>query len=132
MPGAAPERLLKVVLIEDSLLLCQALGDVLGELSGVQVVGQAEDERSAIELLQRQQPHLAIVDLQLRAGSGFGVLRALRGDPDQFGSPRAVVFSSHGEASVRERCFALGVDRFFDKATQVGELLAYVRQAIPS
>lgn len=132
MPAAGPDRLLKVVLIEDSLLLCQALGAELGELSGVQVVGQAEDERSAIRLLQRQQPHLAIVDLQLRAGSGLGVLRALRRDPEQFGSPRAVVFSSHGEPSIRERCFALGVDRFFDKATQVGELLAYVRQAIPS
>ncbi|MBI4998452.1 MAG: response regulator transcription factor [Rhodocyclales bacterium] len=132
MPAAEPDRLLKVVLIEDSLLLCQALGAELGELSGVQVVGQAEDERSAIKLLQRQQPHLAIVDLQLRAGSGLGVLRALRRDPEQFGSPRAVVFSSHGEPSIREHCFAFGVDRFFDKATQVGELLAYVRQAIPS
>jgi DNA-binding NarL/FixJ family response regulator len=132
MPAAEPDRLLKVVLIEDSLLLCKALGAELGELSGVQVVGQAEDECSAIKLLQRQQPHLAIVDLQLRAGSGLGVLRALRRDPEQFGSPRAVVFSSHGEPSIRERCFALGVDRFFDKATQVGELLAYVRQAIPS
>jgi len=132
MGGADSNRLLKVVLIEDSSLLCQALGDVLDELSGVKVVGQAEDERSAIELLQRQQPHLAIVDLQLRSGSGLGVLRALSRDPDQFGSPRAVVFSSHGEASIRERCFALGVERFFDKATQAGELLAYVRQAIPS
>ena len=132
MVGADPNRLLKVVLIEDSSFLCQALGDVLDELSDVQVVGQAEDERSAIELLQRQQPHLAIVDLQLRTGSGFGVLRALRGNPGRFGSPRAVVFSSHGEASVRERCFALGVERFFDKTSQVGELLAYVRQAIPS
>ncbi len=132
MLGTDPDGLLKVVLIEDSSLLCRALGDVLNELSGVTVVGQAEDERSSIELLQRQQPHLAIVDLQLRAGSGLGVLRALSRDPDQFGSPRAVVFSSHGEASIRERCFALGVERFFDKATQVGELLAYVRQAIPS
>jgi DNA-binding NarL/FixJ family response regulator len=132
MVGADPNRLLKVVLIEDSALLCQALGDVLDELSGVKVVGQAEDERSAIELLERQRPHLAIVDLKLRAGSGLGVLRALSCDPGQFGNPRAVVFSSHGEAAIRERCFALGVERFFDKATQVGELLAYVRQAIPS
>lgn len=132
MVGADPNRLLKVVLIEDSSLLCQALGDVLDEMAGVKVVGQAEDEGSAIELLQREQPHLAIVDLQLRTGSGLGVLRALRGNPGQFGSPCAVVFSSHGEASVRARCFALGVERFFDKTTQVGELLAYVRQAIPS
>ena len=127
-----PMRPLKVVLIEDSSLLCQILGDFLSELAGVEVVGKAEDERAAIELLQRQQPDIAIVDLQLRTGSGIGVLRALSRNPDQFGRLRAVVFSNHGQALLRERCLALGVDRFFDKATQMGELLAYVRQGIPS
>lgn len=129
---AIPHRLLKVALIEDSSLLCRTLEESLGELAGVDIVGQAEDERSAIELLQRQRPDLAIVDLQLRAGSGLGVLRALSRHPDQFGHPRAVVFSNYGQALLREHCFALGVERFFDKATQMGELLAYVRQAMPS
>lgn len=132
MEHTAPGPPLKVVLIEDSSLLRQILGDVLEELAGVKVVGNAEDERAAIELLRRQQPDLAIVDLQLRAGSGIGVLRVLSSNPDAFGHPRAVVFSNHGQVLLRERCFALGVERFFDKATQMGELLAYVRQALPS
>jgi DNA-binding NarL/FixJ family response regulator len=127
-----PSPPLKVVLIEDSSLLCQILGDVLGELAGVEIVGKADDERGAIELLRRQQPDLAIVDLQLRSGTGIGVLRVLSRNPDQFGHPRAVVFSNHGQALVREHCIALGVERFFDKATQMGELLAYVRQSLPS
>lgn len=127
-----PNQPLKVVLIEDSLLLRQTLGDVLDGLGGIEVVGGAADENSALELLQRQQPDLAIVDLQLRAGSGLGVLQALSSTPDRFGHPRAVVFSNHGQAVVRERCLALGVERFFDKATQMNELLAYVRQAVPS
>ncbi len=132
MTRSAPEPPLKVVLIEDSVLLRQTLGAILDELAGVEVVGAAADERSAIELLQRQRPDLAIVDLQLQAGSGLGVLQALSRNPDRFGKPRAVVFSNHRQATVRERCLALGVDRVFDKATQLDELLAYVRQALPS
>ena len=127
-----PNPPLKVVLIEDSLLLRQTMGAVLGELPGLEVVGGADDESSAIELLLRQQPDLAIVDLQLRSGSGLGVLRALASEPERFGRPRAVVFSNHSYAVLRERCFALGVERFFDKATQLGDLIAYVRQAVPS
>ena len=123
---------LKVVLIEDSLLLRDALRAKLDEVSGVEVVGGADDEQSALELLQRQRPDLAIVDLKLRVGSGIGVLRALFGNPDLFGRPRAVVFSNFGQAPVRQHCLALGVDRFFDKATETEELLAYVRQALPS
>jgi DNA-binding NarL/FixJ family response regulator len=122
---------LTVILIEDSPLLRQTLGTLLDELAGVAVVGEAEDESSALELLQRQQPRLAILDLELKTGSGFGVLRAISKAPDRFGYPRAIVFSSHGHTLVRERCFALGVERFFDKATQFDDLLAYVRQASP-
>lgn len=124
--------LLKVVLIEDSPIVRDVLGSVLRGLAGVQVVGGAEDERSALELLQLERPDLAIVDLKLRGGSGIGVLRALFRNPERFGHPRAVVFSNHGQPLVRERCLALGVERFFDKATEMEELLAYVRQAMPS
>lgn len=123
--------LLKVALIDDSMLMQQALGGLLRELGRVEVVGGAADELAALELLQRLRPHLAIVDLQLRAGSGLGVLRALSGDPERFGSPRAVVFSHLGRGTVRELCYALGVERVFDKATQTDELLAYVRETLP-
>ncbi|MDP2880892.1 MAG: response regulator transcription factor [Azonexus sp.] len=133
--AALPENTLQapltVILIEDSPLLRQTLGTLLDELAGVAVVGEAEDESSALELLQRQQPRLAIVDLELKTGSGLGVLQAISREPDRFGHPRAVVFSSHGHPVIRERCFALGVERFFDKATQFDDLLAYVRQASP-
>lgn len=132
MAQPAPIPLLKVVLIEDSLLLRQTMGEVLGEMAGLEVVGGAADEAAAIELLLHQRPDLAIVDLELRSGSGLGVLRALAREPERFGRPRAVVFSHHDHALLRERCLALGVERFFDKATQMAELLAYVRQAVPS
>jgi DNA-binding NarL/FixJ family response regulator len=128
MELAAAGPALKVVLIEDSLPQRDTLGAMLGELSGVEVVGGADSEQSALELLQRQRPHLAIVDLKLRAGSGIGVLRALFGNPDRFGSPRAVVYSNHGQVLIRERCLELGADRFFDKATDTDQLLAYIRQ----
>lgn len=131
LPETPRPSQLTVILIEDSPLLRQTLGTRLDELAGVAVIGEAEDEHSALELLQRQQPGLAIIDLELKTGSGFGVLRAISLAPDRFGYPRAVVFSSHGHAVVRERCFALGVERFFDKATQFDDLLAYVRQASP-
>lgn len=121
---------LTIALIEDSSLLRLILDARLGELSGVEVVGGADEESTAIELLRRRQPDLAIVDLKLRAGSGLGVLQELFRHPERFGHPKTVVFSHHDQALVRERCFALGADRFFDKATQMEALLDYVRRAL--
>lgn len=124
---------LRIVLVEDSSLLRQLLCGILGEMDGVDVVGVAADEATALRTLQEQRTDLAIVDLQLESGSGLGVLRALKREPERFGRPVAVVFSNYGHAQLHERCLALGVDRFFDKALQMNELIDYVeaaRQAI--
>lgn len=117
---------LKVLLIEDSPLLGSLLGAMLEELDGVAVVAIAADEAEALQALAERRPHLAIVDLNLRAGSGLGVLRALRTQPDRYGRPATAVFTNHAHAHLRERCRSLGVDRFFDKALEMDALLDYV------
>ena len=132
MDASGPHVLLKVAVIEDSPLVLRTMGVLLGELDRVQVVGDAADELAAIELLHLRRPDLAILDLELKTGSGFGVLKAISRNPEHFGRPRTVVFSHHNRIEVRQRCLALGAERFFDKATQMGELLAYVRQSVPS
>jgi len=120
---------LRIVLVEDSPLLRQLLCGILAEMEGVDVVGVAADEATALRTLQEHRTDLAIVDLQLETGSGLGVLRALKVEPERFGRPVAVVFSNYGHAQLHERCRALGVDRFFDKALQLNELIDYVEAA---
>ena len=119
----------RVVLIEDSPKLRAMLRDMLVELPGVEVVADADDERGAIAKLEQHRADLAIVDLELREGSGLGVLRTLQTEPQRFGAPRAVVLSNHGHKAVRARCEALGVERFFDKSFQMDELLDFIEAA---
>lgn len=118
---------LRVALIEDSPILCEMLRDVLQELEGVEVVADAEDELGALAELERTQVDLAIVDLELRAGSGLGVLSHLHAEPERFGRPCAVVFSNYGHETMRARCQALGVERFFDKSFETDDLIDFVQ-----
>lgn len=121
---------LRVVLVEDSAMLRGMLCEMLAELDGVGVVAEAEDEQGALAALEAQRPDLAIIDLELRMGSGLGVLRQLQAEPERFGRPRAVVFSNYGHAPVRARCEQLGVERFFDKSFQLDELIDFVQAAV--
>lgn len=126
-----PAPALRIVLVEDSAMLRGMLRDMLDELDGVGVVAEAEDEHGALVALEQQRPDLAIIDLELRDGSGLGVLRQLQAEPERFGAPRAVVFSNYGHAPVRARCAQLGVEGFFDKSFQLDELIDFVQAAIP-
>ncbi|WP_341646483.1 response regulator [Thauera sp. SDU_THAU2] len=129
MAAPASSSSLRVVLIEDSPILCAMLRDMLNELDGVEVVGNADGEQAAVAELERQQADVVIVDLELRQGSGLGVLACLQAEPERYGSPRAVVFSNYGHSALRARCKGLGVEHFFDKSFQMDELLEFVQSA---
>lgn len=119
----------RIVLVEDSAALRDLLAEMLAGVADIEIVGVAGSETTAIDLLRRLHPDLAIIDLELQGGTGLKVLAALQGKPALFGTPRAVVFSNRTHPIVRERCRMLGAQAFFDKSFQLDELLAYVHAA---
>lgn len=121
--------MLKVFLIEDSLLLQELLGGLLSELEGVEYCGCADGEAEALRRLAELQVDLAIIDIELRQGSGIGVLDALQTDSGLYGAPRKAVLTNYAHATMRQRCERLGVDAFFDKSLQVNQLIDYVNEA---
>lgn len=125
MNAQAP-RPLRVVLIEDSEVLRDLLSGMLGGIDRLEIVGSADNEADSLVALRRERPDLVIVDLELRAGSGLGVLAAIQAAPERFGAPRAVVFSNHAHAVVQAKCRMLGAAAFFDKSFQMDELLFFV------
>lgn len=120
---------MRILLVEDSPRLREVIASMLGEIAGVVIVGEADDEDSAIGQLAQGQVDLAIVDLRLKAGSGLGVLGALAREPERFGRPRTVVFSNHDHPRLRERCRQLGAEGFFNKASQLDELIDFLLAA---
>ncbi len=123
----APQKQpLRVVLVEDSAVLRDILSAILGGISTLEIVGAADSEAAALALLAQVRPDLLIVDLELKAGTGLGILATIHAMPEHFGSPWAVVFSNHSHLALRARCRALGVAAFFDKSFQMDELLSYM------
>ena len=125
----APSSLLKVFLIEDSLLLQELLGGLLSELDGVEYCGCADSETEALRRLAESPVDLVIIDIELRQGSGIGVLDTMQTDSDLYGSPRKAVLTNYAHAIMRQRCEHLGMDAFFDKSLQVNQLIDYVNEA---
>jgi DNA-binding NarL/FixJ family response regulator len=123
------QPLLNVFLIEDSPILRQMLVEMLEDIEDTRVVGVADGESAALEGLAQKPADLVIVDLELREGSGLRVLQELRNDPERYHRPGTVVFSNHAHEQMRRRCEALGIQAFFDKSMQVGELIDFVKGA---
>jgi DNA-binding NarL/FixJ family response regulator len=122
--NSPPARPLQVLLIEDSLLIREAVAELVEADGRARVAATADSEAAAIGELRANAYDVVIVDLKLREGSGFGVLRALQ---DLQREVLAVVFTNYATPAVRKRCAELGATWFFDKSSEfeeIGELIA--------
>jgi DNA-binding NarL/FixJ family response regulator len=88
--------LLKILIVEDERPLAETLRFLIEDNPRYRVVGIAEDLAGALEVMEAEQPDLALVDLHLARGStGFSVAVRLNdaGVPCLFVSGRAPGFA---------------------------------------
>jgi two-component system LytT family response regulator/two-component system response regulator LytT len=68
---------LRAVLVDDEQLARDELGYLLGQVGGIEVVGQAGNGLEALTTIDRLQPHLVFLDVQMPGLTGFEVARRL-------------------------------------------------------
>lgn len=107
---------LRVLLIEDSPLIRERLAETIVEAGHIEIVGHADSEQAAIGLLASTVWHAMVLDLQLRHGTGLGVLRALVSMRPP--GARVIVLTNYAFPQYRAKSFALGADHFLDKARE--------------
>ncbi len=110
---------LRVLLVEDSKVLTERLIEAIRQIPGIELIGSADTEAAAIAAVRREAPDVIILDLHLRQGTGFGVMRALAGGPCK---PRIVVLTNYDLPEYKTAAIALGATHFLDKARDYARL----------
>lgn len=102
---------LRVLLVEDSRVLTERVSETLAALAGVELVATAADEAAAVASAREQDVDVMILDLQLRSGTGFGVLQQLGRK-----RPVVIVFTNYMLPQYQRRAADLGVEHFLSKS----------------
>jgi two-component system, OmpR family, response regulator len=109
----------RVLLVEDSKVLTERLTEVIDQIADVQLIGTADSEAAAVALATRESVDVIILDLHLRQGTGFGVMRALATTQLK---PQIIVLTNYHLPEYKNAAFALGATHFLDKALDYGRL----------
>ena len=128
-PQMNDEELMHALVVEDSPQIAERLVELVSVPDRVAVVATAATEDEALAACDRHTIDLAIVDLQLAQGTGFGVIRRLRAATGA--NPACiVVLTNHAVPALKVAAFEAGADYFLDKSKDfatiprlVGELL---------
>jgi len=124
--NGAPGKPLRVLLVEDSPLLRGRLENMISQHAAFKVTGLAAAEAEAVEKLDSVPYDVIVVDVELRPGSGIGVIRQARQrnkDPKDGSHVWIIVLTNYDLPTVRERCMQAGADHFLDKMREIDQLI---------
>ena len=129
MSDATTPTELRVLLVEDSPRIAERLRELIDSTPGLRVVSTADAQAQALAILAREPVDAMVLDLQLRAGTGFGILESLGTQ-----RPDTIIFTNHAIKQYRDKAQRLGVRHFLNKAVdhdQLVEILVQLRDLKP-
>ncbi len=104
------------------------LADLLLDVEGVESVAQAPDALRALDLVKTLKPDVAIVDVRMPTRSGIDLLEDVKRSGQAL---KVIMLTNYATPENREKCLSLGADYFFDKSSEIEQVinvLKYLQQ----
>ena len=117
----------QILLVDDHPVLRQGLAQIVNRQSHLAVCWEAENGPEALEMIERHQPDLVLIDLSLRNGDGIELVKDIK---VRWPATRMLVLSMHDEFIYAERALRAGAQGYVMKQEKVDHLLAAIERVL--
>ena len=118
---------MKVFIVEDSPAILERLADMVREIDGVELVGDAANYRSAVSGIMAARPDVAILDIKLADDTGSGI-DVLAGVKPQLPDLKTIVLSNYATPQHIKASADAGADFFLDKSVDFERIVEILEQ----
>jgi DNA-binding NarL/FixJ family response regulator len=117
---------IKVLLADDHTVVRQGLRALLAAEADIEIVGEAENGRQAVQMVKKQLPDVAVIDIAMPVLNGLEATRQII----QSGiSTKVLILSSYSDDEYVEQVTEAGAVGYLVKQTAADELLKAIREA---
>lgn len=122
----------RILLVDDHLVVRRGLRQLLADVAGVQVVGEAADAHEAVQAVRALMADggtgldVVLLDIALPGRDGIDVLRQLKGE---FPRLAVLMLSTYPDKQFAVRCLRAGASSYLNKTVDPDELTAAIRKA---
>jgi len=117
---------ISVVVVEDHAITRAGIIFSLKESKEIDVVGEAADGRSAIEVISRLQPQVVLMDIRLPGMDGIEATRVIK---SQLAGTRVVMMTSYADDQSLFSSLLAGADGYCTKETKPADIVTAIRCA---
>jgi DNA-binding NarL/FixJ family response regulator len=115
------------VVVDDHPIVREGLTAQIKTQPDLQICGEAEDVATALALIGRIQPDVAIVDISLKSGSGIDLIKRIKA---RGGAIRVLAWSMYPEQLYAERALRAGAQGYVHKGRSTREILDALRSVM--
>jgi Response regulator containing a CheY-like receiver domain and an HTH DNA-binding domain len=119
--------LIGVLIADNNIQLCAALSEFLNAQEDIEVVGCAYDGEEALEMLEKTEPDVLVLDITMPRLDGLGVLECM-GDLPLRKRPRVIVLTALARDDIARRFAEMGADYYVLKPFDMQLLAERIRQ----
>jgi DNA-binding NarL/FixJ family response regulator len=116
-----------ILVVDDHPIVREGLVRVIDQTSDLFVCGAAESAPQALDLLEKSQPSLAIVDIALGRQNGLELIKDIKARHPNL---PVLVHSMYDETMYAERCLRAGAKGYVMKQEPPARLLSAARQVL--
>ena len=118
-------KLITVLLAEDHRIVREGFRSLLAHERDIEVVGEAENGRQAVQLTRKLRPAVVVMDIAMPLLNGLEATRQIRkNSPDT----KVLILSAHSDDAYVEQMAALGAAGFLLKQTSSHALATAIRE----
>lgn len=118
--------MIRVVLVDDQVLLRAGIRALLDAEEDLEVVGEAGSGREAVRVVREEHPDIVLMDIRMPGGDGLEATRAIVED-DALADTRVVMLTTFDLDEYVFEAVRIGASGFLVKDTEPAELLRGVR-----
>ena len=118
---------IRVLIADDEVAVREALADLIGSDTSMELAGAAGDADEAIDVAREARPHVALVDVKMPAGGG---VRAARGIREESPDTQIVALSAYEDRRTVMEMLRAGVVGYIVKGSSAEEILYTIRRAM--
>jgi DNA-binding NarL/FixJ family response regulator len=118
--------MIRVALADDQTLVRLGLKVLLESEDDLELAGEAEDGKAAVDLVRRERPDVVLMDIRMPVMDGIDALRTIVGDPGLRGT-RVIMLTTFELDEYVFESLRIGASGFLIKDSEPAELLHAIR-----
>lgn len=118
--------IIRVLLADDHTVVRQGLRALLSSEQDIEIVGEAENGRQAVEMVRELQPNVAVMDIAMPVLNGLEATRQIsRSNP----GTKVLILSSYSDDEYVQQLTEVGAAGYLVKQTAANDLVRGIREA---